>query len=134
MMKLQKKETVSMVLKLEKLLKDIDSIFRIIYEKYHLNKEEVLILLTLWEKGPMTLKEMDQYVNIKSYKRIRTYNNLVQSDWVYKERPIDDERTVIIHFNEEKNKYRNELLDFITTIIKRKYESLENSLNSLMSV
>ncbi|PTK29117.1 transcriptional regulator, partial [Staphylococcus hominis] len=53
---------------------------------------------------------------------------------VYKERPIDDERTVIIHFNEEKNKYRNELLDFITTIIKRKYESLENSLNSLMSV
>ena len=131
MMKLQKKETVSMVLKLEKLLKDIDSIFRIIYEKYHLNKEEVLILLTLWEKGPMTLKEMDQYVNIKSYKRTRTYNNLVQSDWVYKERPIDDERTVIIHFNEEKNKYRNELLDFI---IKRKYESLENSLNSLMSV
>ncbi|MEC5379230.1 MarR family transcriptional regulator, partial [Staphylococcus hominis] len=123
-MKLQKKETVSMVLKLEKLLKDIDSIFRIIYEKYHLNKEEVLILLTLWEKGPMTLKEMDQYVNIKSYKRTRTYNNLVQSDWVYKERPIDDERTVIIHFNEEKNKYRNELLDFITTIIKRKYESL----------
>lgn len=134
MMKLQKKETVSMVLKLEKLLKDIDSIFRIIYEKYHLNKEEVLILLTLWEKGPMTLKEMDQYVNIKLYKRTRTYNNLVQSDWVYKERPIDDERTVIIHFNEEKNKYRNELLDFITTIIKRKYESLENSLNSLMSV
>lgn len=134
MMKLQKKETVSMVLKLEKLLKDIDSIFRIIYEKYHLNKEEVLILLTLWEKGPMTLKEMDQYVNIKSYKRTRTYNNLVQSDWIYKERPIDDERTVIIHFNEEKNKYRNELLDFITTIIKRKYESLENSLNSLMSV
>ncbi|MEJ7530207.1 MarR family transcriptional regulator [Staphylococcus hominis] len=133
-MRLQKKETVSMVLKLEKLLKDIDSIFRIIYEKYHLNKEEVLILLTLWEKGPMTLKEMDQYVNIKSYKRTRTYNNLVQSDWVYKERPIDDERTVIIHFNEEKNKYRNELLDFITTIIKRKYESLENSLNSLMSV
>ena len=44
------KKTVSMVLKLEKLLKDIDSIFRIIYEKYHLNKE-VLILLTLWEKG-----------------------------------------------------------------------------------
>ena len=134
MMKLQKKETVSMVLKLEKLLKDIDSIFRIIYEKYHLNKEEVLILLTLWEKGPMTLKEMDQYVNIKSYKRTRTYNNLVQSDWVYKERPIDDERTVIIHFNEEKNKYRNELLDFITTIIKRKYESLENSLNSCFNL
>ena len=115
-------------------IREIIEGYRFYIEKYHLNKEEVLILLTLWEKGPMTLKEMDQYVNIKSYKRTRTYNNLVQSDWVYKERPIDDERTVIIHFNEEKNKYRNELLDFITTIIKRKYESLENSLNSLMSV
>lgn len=123
-----------MVLKLEELCKDIESIFKVIHENYNLNKEEVLILLTLWEKGPMTLKEVNQYVNIKSYKRTRTYNNLVQYDWIYKERPIDDERTVIIHFNENKNKYRNELLDFITKTIKSKYESLENSLNSLMSV
>ncbi|MGW9857019.1 MarR family transcriptional regulator, global regulator for virulence [Staphylococcus hominis] len=133
-MKLQIKKTVSMVLKLEELCKDIESIFKVIHENYNLNKEEVLILLTLWEKGPMTLKEVNQYVNIKSYKRTRTYNNLVQYDWIYKERPIDDERTVIIHFNENKNKYRNELLDFITKTIKSKYESLENSLNSLMSV
>ena len=68
-----------------------------------MSKEEILILLTLLEKGSMTLKEMDKYVHIKPYKRTRTYNNLVNLEWIYKERPQDDERTVIIHFNDKQN-------------------------------
>ena len=60
---------------------------------------------------------MDSYVNIKSYKRTRTYNKLVQSEWIFKETPLDDERTVIIHFNKEA-RTKNELLDFITATIK----------------
>lgn len=127
-------ENVSMILQLEKVCKEINSIFKVIYETYDLTKEEVLILLTLWDKGSMTLKEMDSYVNIKSYKRTRTYNKLVQSEWIFKERPLDDERTVIIHFNKEKQELKNELLDFITATIKKRYEILENSLNSLMRV
>lgn len=122
-------ENVSMILQLEEVCKEINSIFKVIYETYDLTKEEVLILLTLWDKGSMTLKEMDSYVNIKSYKRTRTYNKLVQSEWIFKERPLDDERTVIIHFNKEKQELKNELLDFITATIKKRYEILENSLN-----
>lgn len=68
-----------------------------------MSKEEVLILLTLWEEGSMTLKQMDKFVHIKPYKRTRTYNNLVNLEWIYKERPQDDERTVIIHYNEKLN-------------------------------
>lgn len=127
-------ENVSMILQLEEVCKEINSIFKVIYETYDLTKEEVLILLTLWDKGSMTLKEMDSYVNIKSYKRTRTYNKLVQSEWIFKERPLDDERTVIIYFNKEKQELKNELLDFITATIKKRYEILENSLNSLMRV
>ncbi|PTK63389.1 transcriptional regulator [Staphylococcus haemolyticus] len=127
-------ENVSMILQLEEVCKEINSIFKVSYETYDLTKEEVLILLTLWDKGSMTLKEMDSYVNIKSYKRTRTYNKLVQSEWIFKERPLDDERTVIIHFNKEKQELKNELLNFITSTIKKRYEILENSLNSLMRV
>ncbi|MCE4986910.1 transcriptional regulator, SarA/Rot family [Staphylococcus haemolyticus] len=127
-------ENVSMILQLEEVCKEINSIFKVIYETYDLTKEEVLILLTLWDKGSMTLKEMDSYVNIKSYKRTRTYNKLVQSEWIFKERPLDDGRTVIIHFNKEKQELKNELLNFITSTIKKRYEILENSLNSLMRV
>lgn len=130
----QAAENVSMILQLEEVCKEINSIFKVIYETYDLTKEEVLILLTLWDKGSMTLKEMDSYVNIKSYKRTRTYNKLVQSEWIFKERPLDDERTVIIHFNKEKQELKNELLNFITSTIKKRYEILENSLNSLMRV
>lgn len=130
----QAEESVTMILQLEELCKEINSIFKVIYESYDLTKEEVLILLTLWDKGFMTLKEMDSYVSIKSYKRTSTYNNLVHAGWINKERPLDDERTVIIHFNEEKSQFKTELLEFISKMIKKKYESLENSLNSLMGV
>ncbi|MCI2934987.1 MarR family transcriptional regulator [Staphylococcus haemolyticus] len=130
----QAAENVSMILQLEEVCKEINSIFKVIYETYDLTKEEVLILLTLWDKGSMTLKEMDSYVNIKSYKRTRTYNKLVQSEWIFKERPLDDERTVIIHFNKEKQELKDELLNFITSTIKKRYEILENSLNSLMRI
>ncbi|MCE0455206.1 transcriptional regulator [Staphylococcus haemolyticus] len=130
----QADENVSMILQLEEVCKEINSIFKVIYETYDLTKEEVLILLTLWDKGSMTLKEMDSYVNIKSYKRTRTYNKLVQSEWIFKERPLDDERTVIIHFNKEKQELKDELLNFITSTIKKRYEILENSLNSLMRI
>ena len=130
----QAAENVSMILQLEEVCKEINSIFKVIYETYDLTKEEVLILLTLWDKGSMTLKEMDSYVNIKSYKRTRTYNKLVQSEWIFKERPLDDERTVIIHFNKEKQELKDELLNFITSTIKKRYEILENSLNALMRI
>ncbi|QUX18803.1 MarR family transcriptional regulator [Staphylococcus haemolyticus] len=127
-------ENVAMILQLEEVCKEINSIFKVIYETYDLTKEEVLILLTLWDKGSMTLKEMDSYVNIKSYKRTRTYNKLVQSEWIFKERPLDDERTVIIHFNKEKQELKDELLNFITSTIKKRYEILENSLNALIRI
>ena len=104
------KNRVYGILQLETLFKEIDSIFNTIKEEYGMSKEEILILLTLLEKGSMTLKEMDKYVHIKPYKRTRTYNNLVNLEWIYKERPQDDERTVIIHFNDKQNSKKEDLL------------------------
>lgn len=49
-------------------------------------KEEILILFIFLEKGLMILKEMDKYVYIKLYKCICIYNNLVNFEWIYKER------------------------------------------------
>ena len=98
-----------------------------------MSKEEVLILLTLWEEGSMTLKQMDKFVHIKPYKRTRTYNNLVNLEWIYKERPQDDERTVIIHYNEKLNS-KEDLLNFIGQSIRSKSEPMQNSLKSILAV
>ncbi|OFJ71914.1 repressor [Staphylococcus sp. HMSC066G04] len=122
------------ILQLETLFKEIDSIFNTIKEEYGMSKEEILILLTLLEKGSMTLKEMDKYVHIKPYKRTRTYNNLVNLEWIYKERPQDDERTVIIHFNDKQNSKKEDLLKFIDDSIKIKSEPMQSSLQSILAV
>ena len=128
------KNRVYGILQLETLFKEIDSIFNTIKEEYGMSKEEILILLTLLEKGSMTLKEMDKYVHIKPYKRTRTYNNLVNLEWIYKERPQDDERTVIIHFNDKQNSKKEDLLKFIDDSIKIKSEPIQSSLQSILAV
>lgn len=128
------KNRVYGILQLETLFKEIDSIFNTIKEEYGMSKEEILILLTLLEKGSMTLKEMDKYVHIKPYKRTRTYNNLVNLEWIYKERPQDDERTVIIHFNDKQNSKKEDLLEFIDDSIKMKSEPMQSSLQSILAV
>ncbi|MCO6312070.1 SarA family transcriptional regulator [Staphylococcus epidermidis] len=128
------KNRVYGILQLETLFKEIDSIFNTIKEEYGMSKEEILILLTLLEKGSMTLKEMDKYVHIKPYKRTRTYNNLVNVEWIYKERPQDDERTVIIHFNDKQNSKKEDLLKFIDDSIKIKSEPMQSSLQSILAV
>lgn len=128
------KNRVYGILQLETLFKEIDSIFNTIKEEYGMSKEEILILLTLLEKGSMTLKEMDKYVHIKPYKRTRTYNNLVNLEWIYKERPQDDERTVIIHFNDKQNSKKEDLLEFIDDSIKIKFEPMQSSLQSILAV
>ena len=128
------KNRVYGILQLETLFKEIDSIFNTIKEEYGMSKEEILILLTLLEKGSMTLKEMDKYVHIKPYKRTRTYNNLVNLEWIYKERPQDDERTVIIHFNDKQNSKKEDLLKFIDDSIKIKSEPMQSSVQSILAV
>lgn len=128
------KNRVYGILQLETLFKEIDSIFNTIKEEYGMSKEEILILLTLLEKGSMTLKEMDKYVHIKPYKRTRTYNNLVNLEWIYKERPQDDERTVIIYFNDKQNSKKEDLLKFIDDSIKIKSEPMQSSLQSILAV
>ncbi|UEX90920.1 transcriptional regulator, SarA/Rot family [Staphylococcus ratti] len=127
------KYEVSDIVLLDNLQKEVECIFDEIEKQYGLSKEEFLILLTLWDKGSMALKEMDQYVKVKAYKRTRTFNNLVEKKWIIKERPSDDERTVIIHFNEDKVQDKQELINFTCTQIEARQESLKRQLDSIIN-
>ncbi|MCO4328133.1 MarR family transcriptional regulator [Staphylococcus hyicus] len=127
------KYDVSDIVLLDNLQKQVEEIFDEIDKQFNLSKEEFLILLTLWDKGSMTLKDMDNYVKVKAYKRTRTFNNLVEKKWIVKERPSDDERTVIIHFNENKSQDKQELIEFTCTAIENRQENLKNQLNSIIN-
>ncbi|QLK86297.1 MarR family transcriptional regulator [Staphylococcus sp. 17KM0847] len=116
------------------LQEDIEYIFDAVSKKFELSKEELLILLTLWEKGAMTLKKMDEYVKIKSYKRSRTYNHLVNKQWIYKERPVDDERTVMISYNQNMTEVQRELVAMIASEIKVQQAKLNQRFAQIMNL
>ncbi|CUT95501.1 HTH-type transcriptional regulator rot (fragment) [Staphylococcus capitis] len=59
---------------------------------------------------------------------------MVNLEWIYKERPQDDERTVIIHYNEKLNSQKEDLLNFIGQSIRSKSEPMQNSLKSILAV
>lgn len=59
---------------------------------------------------------------------------LVELEWIYKERPVDDERTVIIHFNEKLQQEKVELLNFISDAIASRATAMQNSLNAIIAV
>ncbi|GAB0286325.1 MarR family transcriptional regulator [Staphylococcus pseudintermedius] len=124
---------VSDIMRLDQLQKEVEAIFEEIEGKYRLSKEEFLILLTLWDQGSMTLKEMDDYVKVKTYKHTRTYNNLVEMKWIVKERPTNDERTVIIHFNEDKEADKQDLINFTCMEIKKRDAHLRTLLNDIVN-
>ncbi|EGQ1754670.1 MarR family transcriptional regulator [Staphylococcus pseudintermedius] len=124
---------VSDIMRLDQLQKEVEAIFEEIEGKYRLSKEEFLILLTLWDQGSMTLKEMDDYVKVKTYKRTRTYNNLVEMKWIVKERPTNDERTVIIHFNEDKEADKQDLINFTYMEIEKRDAHLRTLLNDIVN-
>ncbi|PTG51453.1 transcriptional regulator [Staphylococcus chromogenes] len=128
----QSKHDVSDIVLLDNLQKEVEYIFDEIENHYGLSKEEFLILLTLWDKGSMTLKEMDEYVKVKAYKRTRTFNNLVEKKWITKERPTDDERTVIIHFNEDKEQDKQDLINFTCEQIEKHQDNLRHQLKSII--
>ncbi|MCO4357358.1 transcriptional regulator [Staphylococcus agnetis] len=127
------KYDVSDIVLLDNLQKQVEAIFDEIDKQFDLSKEEFLILLTLWDKGSMTLKDMDKYVKVKAYKRTRTFNNLVEKKWIVKERPSEDERTVIIHFNENKAQNKQELIDFTCSAIEKRQDNLTNQLHSIIN-
>ncbi|MGX0035657.1 MarR family transcriptional regulator, global regulator for virulence [Staphylococcus auricularis] len=127
-------QSVDNILSLESRLLNIEGIFNRVNEKYQLSKEEVLILLNLWQKGPMTLKEMDQYVTIKTYKRTTIYHRLVKNEWIYKERPTGDERVVKIYFNPLQQAKQIELIEFITKEVSQQRNQLIQAYQSIMQL
>lgn len=53
--------------------------------------------------------------------------------WIVKERPTNDERTVIIHFNEDKEADKQDLINFTCMEIKKRDAHLRTLLNDIVN-
>lgn len=128
----EKVNKVSDLILLDDIQKNINVIFYKIEEKFELEKDEFLILLMLWNNGSMSLKELDEYIDIKPYKRTRLYNNLVKKGWIKKVRPEDDERTVIVEVNESFADKKDAIVDFVCDEIKDRKDHFESQFKAIL--
>ncbi|UBH14723.1 MarR family transcriptional regulator [Macrococcus armenti] len=128
-----KNEVSDMVL-LNELQKEIDEVFDLISNQFNLKKEEYIVMVALWEKGPMSMKALDEYLNIKPYKRTRFYNTLVENGWIKKVRPADDERTVMIYYNEDKLAVKEEIVNCACDALKRKKDKMKAHFDAIMDI
>ncbi|ULG71367.1 transcriptional regulator, SarA/Rot family [Macrococcus brunensis] len=130
----REKNELSDMVALNELQKEIDTIFDVISDRFDLSKEEYLTMVALWDKGPMSMKRLNQYVDIKPYKRTRFFNNLVAKGWIYKERPANDERTVIIHYNEERASDKEEIVNVACSAIKNNMNDFKNYFDQVLNI
>ncbi|GGI40487.1 HTH-type transcriptional regulator rot [Mammaliicoccus stepanovicii] len=128
----ERNQNISDLILLDNIQKNINVIFNNIEDKFQIEKEEFLTLVVLWDKGTMSLKELDEYIDIKPYKRTRLYNNLVKKGWIKKSRPENDERTVIIEVNKDQINEKNELIAFACEEIKKRKNEFQEQFNSIV--
>ncbi|TDM07685.1 transcriptional regulator, SarA/Rot family [Macrococcus lamae] len=119
---------------LNELQQEIDDVFIKIADEFGLSKNEYLVMVALWDNGPMAMKDLDKFIDIKPYKRTRFFNNLVSKGWISKERPSDDERTVIIHYNEEKAADKDKIVKVACKAIKENRDNLRKHFEAVMSI
>lgn len=128
------KNEVSDIVLLNELQNEIDEIFTMISDQFKLKKEEYIVMVALWEKGPMPMKALDEYLNVKPYKRTRFYNNLVENGWIKKVRPADDERTVMIYYNEDKLAIKEDIVNYACDALKEKKDKMKAHFDAIMDI
>jgi len=128
------KHEVSDMVLLNDLQKEIDEIFEMISSEFNLTKEEYIIMVALWDKGPMPMKELDEFLDIKPYKRTRFYNNLVANGWIKKVRPADDERTVMIYYNEDRLPEKEKIVVAACSCLKGKKDKLKRQFDDILEI
>lgn len=128
------KHEISDMVPLNELQKEITAIFDKVEAQHGLTKNEYLAMVALWDNGAMPMKELDEYTDIKPYKRTSFYNDLVKKGWIRKERPANDERTVIISYNEDKAAEKKAIIDTACSEIKGNMAALTKHFQQVMDI
>lgn len=128
------KNEISDMVPLNELQKEITAIFDKIEQEHGLAKNEYLAMVALWDNGSMPMKSLDEFIDIKPYKRTSFYNDLVKKGWIHKERPANDERTVIITYNEEKANEKQAIIETACGEIKGNMANLTKHFEQVMNI
>lgn len=108
-----------------------------VLQPFGLTYPQYLVLLALWEKDGLTVKELGETINLGTGTLTPMISRMETNGWLRKERSQEDERKVFIHLQtkakDEKIAITEKVSEEILTckIELEEYEQLLNQLNRL---
>jgi len=106
-------------------------------QPYGLTYPQYLVLLALWEKDNLTLKELGDRLNLGTGTLTPMINRMDSNGWVKKKRSIEDERKILITLEAKAIQKKEEIARTIAREVQacqiefQEYEMLMDSLLTL---
>jgi DNA-binding MarR family transcriptional regulator len=79
----------------------VTNLYRPVLDALGLTYPQYLVLLVLWERGPLTVKQLGQRLELDSGTLSPVLKRLAAAGLVRRERSADDERSVLVHLTDE---------------------------------
>nr|WP_238457288.1 MarR family transcriptional regulator [Litchfieldia salsa] len=108
-----------------------------VLQTFGLTYPQYLVLLALWEKDQITLKELGEKLNLGTGTLTPMVTRMQANGWISKERSKVDERNVFIHLQEKALKEKSAITSKVAKEIQacqielEEYEQLVQRLNKL---
>lgn len=116
---------------------EFNKLYSTVLQPFGLTYPQYLVLLALWEKDAVTVKELGEKLNLGTGTLTPMITRMVESDWLKKERSKTDERKVHIYLQPKALQEQQEIMKKVTEEILtchielREYEQLMQQLNQL---
>lgn len=116
---------------------EFNKLYTSILQPFGLTYPQYLVLLALWEKDGVTVKELGERLNLGTGTLTPMITRMTENDWLRKERSKTDERKVHIYLQPKALQEQQDITQKVTEEILschielQEYEQLMQQLNQL---
>lgn len=116
---------------------EFNKLYTSILQPFGLTYPQYLVLLALWEKDGVTVKELGERLNLGTGTLTPMITRMAENDWLRKERSKTDERKVHIYLQPKALQEQQDITQKVTEEILschielQEYEQLMQQLNQL---
>lgn len=116
---------------------EFNKLYTAVLQPFGLTYPQYLVLLALWEKDGITVKELGKRLNLGTGTLTPMITRMAEHDWLRKERSKTDERKVHIYLQPKALEKQREITQKVTEEILschielQEYEQLMQNLNQL---
>lgn len=86
----------------------LTQLYRPLLDELDLTYPQYLVLLVLWERGPITVRELGQVLDLDSGTLSPMLKRLATRGVIERKRSAEDERSVVVHLTEQGDELREQ--------------------------